>query len=319
MPVNVATHPQLWLGILFLVSGLWTLSLLDTAGKLLGMAGYHVVMIAWMRYSINTLFMTVTLMPLYKRRTGRSILHVKRPRLQFIRAVALLLSTLMFFSVLKIVPLAEGTAMNFCAPLIVLAVSPWLLGETTYISRWIAVAVGFAGMLIVIRPGGDIPLHGVVMGVLSALTYAAVSILNRKANQADDPMVTLFYGGLTGMILSSLAVPFFWSPHTPDATEWMILASTGITSTIGHFFLNSAYRHAEASVLTPFAYTQIISATTMGWLVFGQFPDSVTILGIAVICASGMGIAWVEHRRAHPLPKPAPVSLSAKPADQPQS
>jgi len=303
MPANIATHPQLWLGIFFLISGLWTLSLLDTAGKLLGMAGYHVVMIAWMRYTINTIFMAATLMPLYKRRHGRSILHSNNPRLQFIRAVALLLSTLMFFSVLKIVPLAEGTAMNFCAPLIVLAVSPWLLGETTYISRWIAVGVGFTGMLIVIRPGGDIPAHGVVLGLLSAATYAAVSILNRKANRADDPMVTLFYGGLIGMVLSTLMVPFFWSPHTPDTTEWLILASTGITSTIGHLFMNTAYKHAEASVLTPFAYTQIISATTMGWLVFGQFPDAVTILGVAIICASGMGIAWVEHRRAHPLRK----------------
>ncbi|RFB72972.1 MULTISPECIES: DMT family transporter [unclassified Herbaspirillum] len=301
MPANIASHPRLWLGIIFLISALWTLSLLDTAGKLLGMAGYHVVMIAWMRYSINTVFMAATLMPLYKRRHGRSILHSTRPRLQVLRALALLLSTLIFFSVLKIVPLAEGTAMNFCAPLIVLAVSPWLLGETTYISRWVAVAVGFAGMLIVIRPGGDIPAHGVVLGLLSAATYATVSILNRKANQADDPMVTLFYGGLVGMVISSLMVPFFWSPHTPDATEWMILASTGITSTIGHFFMNSAYRHAEASVLTPFAYSQIISASAMGWLVFNQFPDAVTILGIGIICASGMGIAYVEHRRAHPL------------------
>lgn len=300
MPANIASHPQLWLGIVFLVSGLWTLSLLDTAGKLLGISGYHVVMIAWMRYSINTVFMAATLMPLYKRRHGKSILRTTRPRLQVARALLLLLSTLLFFSLLKIVPLAEATAMNFCAPLIVLAVSPWLLGESTYLSRWIAVAIGFTGMLIVIRPGGDIPAHGVLLGLLSATVYAFVSIFNRKANQADDPMVTLFYGGLVGMVVSTLLVPFFWSPHTPDATEWMILASTGVSSTIGHFLLNSAYRHTEASVLTPFAYSQIISATVLGWLVFNQFPDSVTILGIAIICASGMGIALVEHRRAHP-------------------
>jgi len=139
--------------------------------------------------------------------------------------------------VIKIVPLAEGTAMNFCAPLIVLAVSPWLLGETTYASRWVAVAVGFIGMLIVIRPGGDIPPHGVVLGLMSATVFAFVSILNRKANQADDPLVTLFYGGLIGMILSTLLLPFFWSPHMPDTFEWLIMASTGVTSTIGHFLL----------------------------------------------------------------------------------
>jgi drug/metabolite transporter (DMT)-like permease len=250
-----------------------------------------------MRYGINTLFMAVTLAPWYWRRTGQSILKTANPRLQIGRAALLLLSTLIFFSVLKIVPLAESTAMNFCAPLIVLAISPWLLGEKTYASRWCAVAVGFSGMLIVIRPGGDIPLHGVLLGLASAAVYALVSIYNRKANQADNPMVTLFYGGLVGSVVSSALVPFFWSRHSPDLREWLILASTGVSSTVGHFFINSAYRHAEASALTPFVYAQIISATLMGWLVFREFPDFLTIVGILIICASGMGIAFIEHGR----------------------
>ncbi|OWY30734.1 DMT family transporter [Herbaspirillum robiniae] len=304
---TIAPTPKLWLGIIFLVTGLWTLSLLDSAGKLLAISGYHVVMIAWMRYTINVLFMAATLVPLYQRRTGRSIFRSNRLKLQLGRGALLLGSTLIFFSVLRIVPLAEGTAMNFCAPLIVLAVSPWLLGERSYVSRWIAVLVGFSGMLIVIRPGGDIPPHGVALGLLSAFTMAMMSILNRKANQADDPMVTLFYGALVGSALSTLAVPFFWSVHSPDLVEWAILISTGITGTIGHFLQNSAYRHAEASVLTPFFYAQIISASGMGWLVFGQFPDGLTVLGIAIICASGVGIALIERRRHHRLPAADPM------------
>ncbi|AON54567.1 DMT family transporter [Herbaspirillum seropedicae] len=295
------------LGILFLISGLWTLSLLDTAGKLLALAGYHVVMIAWMRYTINLFFMAATLAPLYRRRHGRSILQSNRLGLQLGRGALLLGSTLIFFSVLKIVPLAEGTAMNFCAPLIVLAISPWLLGERSYLSRWIAVLVGFTGMLIVIRPSGDIPPYGVALGLISALTQALLSILNRKASQADNPMVTLFYGALVGSVVSTLLVPFFWTSHTPTMVELAILVSTGITSTIGHFLQNSAYRHAEASVLTPFFYAQIISACGMGWLVFGQFPDRITVLGIAIICASGIGIAYIEHKRAHPLPPADPM------------
>nr|WP_247869738.1 DMT family transporter [Herbaspirillum sp. ST 5-3] len=276
------------------------MSLLDTAGKLLVQAGYHVVMISWMRYTINTLFMAVTLAPYYHKRYGKSILHARQPGLQIFRAALLLLSTIVFFSVLKIVPLAEGTAMNFCAPLIVLATSPWLLKEKAYPSRWVAVAIGFCGMLIVIRPGGSIVPAGVMLGIASALVFALVVVLTRKINQSDHPMVTLFYGGVVGMALSSLIVPFFWSSHMPSPREWLILASTGVTSTIGHFFVNSAYKHAEASLLAPFAYLQIISATTMGWLVFNQLPDSLTALGIAVICASGMGIGYIEHRRTHP-------------------
>jgi drug/metabolite transporter (DMT)-like permease len=292
----------LWLGIACLVLGQWTLSLLDTAGKTLALAGYHVVMIAWMRYTTNTAFMAVTLVPLYRRRTGKSILQSAHVHLQIVRAMLMLVSTLAFFSVLKIVPLAEGTAMNFCAPLIVLAASPWLLREKTYASRWIAVAVGFAGMLIVVRPGGAIVPLGVALGILSAVTFAAVAMLTRKTNQADDPMVTLFYSGLGGMLASSVIVPFFWSAEVPSSREWLILASTGVTSTVGHFFVNNAYKHAEASQLTPFVYLQIISASAMGWLVFNQLPDSLTALGIAIICASGAGIAYIEHHRHRSQP-----------------
>lgn len=295
-----AVRSRLWLGVGCLIAGQWTLSLLDTAAKLLALAGYHVMMIAWMRYTINAAFMAVTLAPYYRRRTGKSILSCNNPRLQILRAGVLLLSTLVFFSVLKIVPLAESTAMNFCAPLIVLAASPWLLGEKTYIARWIAAAIGFIGMLIVIRPGGAIAPLGVALGLLSALVFAALSILNRKTNQGDDPMVTLFYGGLVGMIGSSLLVPFFWSAHAPSAREWLILASTGVSSTLGHYLLNTAYKHAEASILTPFFYVQIVSAATMGWLVFGQLPDGLTVIGIAIICSSGLGIAYVEQRRRRP-------------------
>jgi drug/metabolite transporter (DMT)-like permease len=288
---------KLWLGIACLVLGQWTLSLLDTAGKLLAQSGYHVVMIAWMRYSLNTILMAAVLAPHFFRKHGRSILHTRRLGLQLLRASLLLLSTVVFFSVLKIVPLSEGTAMNFCAPLFVLAISPWLLKEKSYASRWVAVGIGFAGMLIVMRPGGSIVPAGVMLGILSALIFAAVVVLTRKSNQYDHPMVTLFYGGLVGMIISSAIVSFFWTPHMPTAREWLILASTGITSTIGHLLVNSAYKHAEASLLAPYAYLQIISATTMGWLVFGQLPDGLTAIGIAIICAGGVGIAYVEHRR----------------------
>lgn len=294
-----ASVPSLWLGIACLILGQWTLSLLDTAGKLLAQGGYHVVMIAWMRYTINTAFMALTLAPLYRRRTGMSILRSQHPGLQMFRALLLLLSTVVFFSVLKIVPLAEGTAMNFCAPLIVLAVSPWLLKEKSYPSRWFAVALGFIGMLVVMRPGGAISPTGVMLGAASACVFAVVSMLNRKMNQFDPPVVTLFYGGLVGMLASTCLVPFFWSTHAPTLREGLILASTGITSTLGHYLVNTAYRHAEASLLTPFFYLQVISATTMGWLVFGQLPDMLTAAGIGIICASGMGAAYVEHRRSH--------------------
>lgn len=298
-PLNITPQPRTWLGILLLVSAVSTLSVLDSVNKVLAVAGYHVVMITWIRYTGNAVVMAMTMVPVYQKRTGNSILKTNNLRLQLLRGGVLLMSTLIFFSMLRIMPIAEATSLNFCAPLIVLAVSPWLLKEPSRLSRWIAVVVGFIGMMIVVRPGGDIPLPGVILGMFSACTFAAFAILNRKLAKVDDPTVTLFYGAIVGTIVSSCVVPFFWATHSPSLIEWCLIISMGFTSTLGHFFMNCAYKNAEASMLMPFTYMQIIAAATLGWLLFGQFPDGFTLLGILIICASGAGIACFEYFRAH--------------------
>jgi drug/metabolite transporter (DMT)-like permease len=293
------SEPRTWLGIILIIAAVSTLSMLDSVNKILAIAGYHVVMIAWIRYSGNALLMAFTMVPMYQRRTGKSIFRTRNIKLQFMRGCILLLSTLIFFSMLRIMPIAEATSLNFCAPLIVLAVSPWVLKEPSRISRWIAVIVGFIGMLIVVRPGGDIPPLGVLLGACSACAFATFSILNKKLAKVDDPVVTLFYGAVIGMVLSSIAVPFFWSVHSPSMLEWLLIISMGVTSTLGHFLMNCAYKNAEASMLMPFTYMQIIAAATLGWLLFDQFPDGFTLLGILIICSSGAGIACFEYYLTH--------------------
>jgi drug/metabolite transporter (DMT)-like permease len=294
------THePKTLLGVILLVLGVSVLSMLDSVNKLLAIAGYHVVMIAWVRYTGNALLMSLTMVPLYQKRTGTSIFKTNNLRLQIFRGIMLLLSTLIFFSMLRIMPIAEATSLNFCAPLIVLAVSPWVLNEPSRISRWIAVIVGFIGMLIVVRPGGDIPPMGILLGACSACTFATFSILNKKLAKVDDPVVTLFYGAVAGTLISSIAVPFFWVTQTPSSLELLMIFSMGVTSTLGHFFMNCAYKNAEASMLMPFTYMQIIAAATLGWLLFNQFPDGFTLLGILIICSSGAGIACYEYYLSH--------------------
>lgn len=296
---GIAHEPKTLLGILLLVLGVSVLSVLDSVNKLLAIAGYHVVMIAWVRYTGNAVLMSLTMVPLYQKRTGTSIFKTNNLRLQIFRGIMLLLSTLIFFSMLRIMPIAEATSLNFCAPLIVLAVSPWVLNEPSRISRWIAVIVGFIGMLIVVRPGGDIPPMGILLGACSACTFATFSILNKKLAKVDDPVVTLFYGALAGTLISSVAVPFFWVTQTPSSLELLMIFSMGVTSTLGHFFMNCAYKNAEASMLMPFTYMQIIAAATLGWLLFNQFPDGFTLLGILIICSSGTGIACYEYYLSH--------------------
>lgn len=297
--IGIAAEPKTWLGILLLIAAVSTLSMLDSVNKMLAIAGYHVVMIAWIRYSGNAIVMAFTMVPMYQRRTGQSIFKTGHLKLQLARGAILLLSTLIFFSMLRIMPIAEATSLNFCAPLIVLAVSPWVLNEPSRISRWIAVAVGFIGMLIVVRPGGDIPPIGVLLGACSATTFATFSILNKKLAKVEDPTVTLFYGAVFGAVVTSFAVPFFWSVHSPALLEWFLILSMGFTSTIGHFMMNCAYKNAEASMLMPFTYMQIIAAATSGWLLFDQFPDGFTLLGILIICSSGAGIACYEYYLTH--------------------
>jgi drug/metabolite transporter (DMT)-like permease len=290
------TELSAWFGIICLVCGLSTLSVSDSINKLLSSLGYHVVMIAWLRFTGNAVFMLFTMVPLYQRRTGRSILKTNNLRLQIARGCVLLLSSLIFFSMLRFMPIAEATALNFCAPLIVLAVSPWLLKEALSLPRWIAVIIGFVGMLIVVRPGGDIPPLGIILGICSAFSFSAFSLISKRLARDDDPTVTLFYGAIVGTVITSIAVPFFWSIHHPTTLEWVLILTIGIFGTFGHFLLNYAYKHADASMLMPFTYMQIIAAATLGWLLFDQFPDGLTLVGILIICSSGAGIAYYEYR-----------------------
>lgn len=269
------------------------LSALDASGKLLVMAGVPVLMVSWFRYAVHTALMTAVVLP----RRGAAIFRTQSLSRQLQRGALMILTTVLFFSVLKRVPLAEGTSMNFMAPLIVLALAPWLLGEPHRVHRWVGVSAGFAGMLVVVRPGGALDAAGVAMGLATAVTFALFQISTRRVAH-DDPLTTNYYGGLFGTVALTLALPLYW--HTPQLTawQWALLASTGLTGFIGHWLQAAAYRHAPATLLAPFSYLQIVAAATLGWLVFGQSPDGVTWIGIALICSAGLGVAlWERARR----------------------
>lgn len=298
IPAPIQPVARTGLAIVLMITGLWVMSFADALAKHLVMSGFAIMVTLWIRYVSSLLCITLVIAPVCYRQYGRNIMATRHPKLQLIRGLFMLLSTLLFYSMVSIMPLAESTSMNFCAPLIVLALSPWLLGEPSRISRWIAVTTGFTGMLIVIRPGGDIPLEGMLLGFGSASVFAMFSIWNRKANKAEDPYIALFYGSLFGTVVTSLALPLFWHEMNPTMLDWCVFAGVGMVATAGHLLMNLANRNtAEASILMPFSYGQIISAVAVGWMMFGQFPDAMTLIGIAIICASGVGIGYVEYQR----------------------
>lgn len=282
---------QLLTGIGLLVLGQWILTLLDATGKTLTQQGLPVVAVAWVRYLGHVVAIFLLLGPTRFRIQARPA----RPALQWIRGGLMLASTLVFFSVLKLMPLAQATALNFCAPLFVVALSPWLLGERpgrlSSIVRWAGVLIGFAGMLVVVRPGGELTPLGVSLGLASAMLFALLQMLTRHIAAHDAPMTTLIQSGITGACLTTLLVPFFWFEAMPQPAQCALLLSAGITGSIGHYFVIRAFQYADASFLSPFLYLQILSATIVGYLAFNQLPDWTTALGIAVICAGGLCVA----------------------------
>ena len=290
------------LGIALHVCGLWILSSLDASGKLLVLAGVPVLMVSWFRYVGHVLLMAVFVLP----RRGRSLLHTHSLPRQLQRGVLMIATTLLFFHVLSLVPLAEGTAMNFMAPLLVIMLAPWLLGERPRWHRWAGVIVGFIGMLVVVRPGGQLSSEGAIWGVVTAATFALFQISTRRV-AADDPLTSNFYGGLLGAIVLTALLPFFWRSLDLSPWQWALLVSTGLTGFVGHWLQITAYSKTSATLLAPFNYLQIVSATTLGWLVFGQLPDATTAAGMALICCAGLGVVLLElwgQRRLRQLQHP---------------
>ncbi len=294
-PPALLTHPLT--AIAFVLASQWCLSTLDASGKWVMQSGLSLAILCFFRYAVHLVVVVSLALP----SRGRRLLHTRHLRGQLLRGVVMLLATLMFFTTLTRLPLAEATSINFLAPLIVLSISPWLLGEPRHLSRWIAAGVAFCGMLIVVRPGSGLDPIGVLFGLGTALCFALQFIATRRV-AGDDPLTTLIWSGLVGTVILTIALPFTLPPtlallDTFSLWQWLVLLSTGLSGALGHLFQIQAFRRAPASLLAPFMYAQIISATTMGWLVWGHFPDDLTWVGIGIICLSGATIAIVEWRR----------------------
>lgn len=284
-------------GVLFLIASTWALSTLDTSGKWVMGLGVPLLIMCWFRYVVHLLLVLTLVLP----SKGWQILRSERPYDQLLRGLIMMLATFSFFTALHYLPQAEATAINFLAPLLVLTAAPKLLKEKGYLSRWVAAAVGLIGVLIIIRPGSGLHPLGIVFGLLTACMFATQFIITRRV-AIDNAMTTLIWSGAVGSVCLTLALPFILPSALPmlaklSAFQWLILFSTGFWGALGHLWQIQAYRLAPASLLAPFAYLQIIAASGLGWLVWGQFPDAFSWLGILIICTSGVVIALIEWRR----------------------
>jgi len=251
-------------------------------------ADYHVTQIVWARYVFHLVVVVAVAL------RGRVLHYAKTRRLglQLLRSVLLMAATVIFFAALQFVPLADAVAVNFTAPLFVVAFSIPLLGERVDGRRWLAVAVGFAAVLVIVRPGLGLFHWASLMPVGSACCYALYQIITRRLAALDHPYTTLFYLGAVGAPCFSLAMPFVWT--NPDAADWALLVTIGCIGGLSQYLLIRAFQHAPASTLAPFSYLQIVSATLVGYLLFGDFPDRWTFVGAALLILCGLSLARHE-------------------------
>jgi drug/metabolite transporter (DMT)-like permease len=205
-------------------------------------------------------------------------------------------STIAFTHGLRFLPVADATAINFVSPILIMALSVLILGETVGWRRWSAAAVGFLGVMIVMRPGTGAFQPAAFLPLLAAASWAGAAVVTRKMSGSDHALTTLSYSAVVGFLVLSALLPFDWV--TPGRAEIALGLGIGVLSTVAHWFVILAYRHGDASVLAPFSYTQLIAAGVLGYLVFGALPDGWTILGAGIIAASGLYTAYRARIRA---------------------
>lgn len=250
---------------------------------------YPVMLIVWARFVSHFLI----LLPIVWLRHGPAALWPRQPAPQILRGFMLLLSVGFFFTAVSLIPLADAMALLLTAPILVTALSPFILGEHVGPRRWAAVLAGFAGALILIRPGFGGMDTGSVLALCAGVSHALYNVLTRKISGTAPPLVTLAFTAVVGVVAMSVLVPFRWV--TPEIEHIPLLAGIGVVAACGHFLLIRAFEYAPASVLAPFLYAELIAATAIGYLWFGDFPDFWTWTGVAVIVGSGIYISWRER------------------------
>ena len=284
------------IGIALMLTAMAVLPFLDTIAKYLGQQGVPVMQIVWARL----FFGAVLTLPFALKLVGVKGLVPNMPVVHGVRASFMIAATAFFFWALHFLPIADTLAIFFVQPLIVTLLSPLVLGEQVGLRRWIAVVIGFVGTLIIIRPGFQAVNPGVFLALASGACLAIYLLLTRRIAGSAPAMVTTFYTTLSGAVITTVIVLFVWEP--PTASQWVFFVLLSAIANGGHYLIIRSYDHAEASLLAPLAYTEMVMATFAGWYFFGDFPDVWTFVGVAILIACAIYISWRERvRQVEPI------------------
>ena len=310
----------LLLGIASAMGASCFFSINDSAIKFLS-GGYALHQIVLIRSFIG---MAVMLAVVMASSAGLAAFRTKRLGMHLLRGGFVVTSNFCFFLGLAALPLADAVALFFIAPLLITALSVPMLGEKVGPRRWAAVGVGMLGVVVMLRPGMGIFHPAMLLPLFAALCYAMLHMLTRRMGATESAATLTLYVQMTFIgvcILSGLLFGHgaFYAPddpslafltrawHWPALGDWPILALTGCASAIGALLITHAYRSCEAGLVAPFEYISMPLAIVMGIVVFGEWPDGVAWLGIALICGAGLYVVWRETRARPDVPPLASV------------
>ena len=284
-------EPRPLLGVSLMLSAVFCFALLDATSKHLSQT-FNVPLLVWARYGVHLLLMLV----IFGASHGLRLVATTRPLAQIVRALLLVGVTGFAMAAFRVMPLAETTALLFVTPLIVALLAGPMLGEHVDLRRWLAALAGFAGTLLIASPGGDLSMNGIAFAMLAAICYSFYHIQTRRLAATEQPMTMVFYTALVGTATMSVALPWIWHGPAPNPGQAAMIASLALYGGFGHYLLTHAFRHSSASRLAPFLYAQLIWATLLGGLWHEQWPDPLSIAGMAVIVASGIFSAFAEGK-----------------------
>lgn len=276
-------------GIAFMCAGVLCLTINDAFAKWLG-GFYPVVEVAFLRM----LFALPWIVAAAFLFGGRGALSTRRPLAHFGRGLLATCATLTFFLGLTRLPLAEVTAIAFAAPLFVTLLAMPLLGERPGPARWIATCVGFVGVLLIVRPGSSAFALAALLPLGTALSYGLLMLTARMLGRGETIWATMFYATFVPLVITAAMLPWFW--QTPALEHLPYFIGFGFFGGLAMTLITQGFRIGIASVVAPFDYTGLVWATVFGWLIWGEIPSSLSVLGGVVITVCGVYLAWAQAR-----------------------
>ena len=265
---------------------------------------YPVELVMAIRYLVSLMLILTFLWPAM----GRTLWQTRRTRWVLLRGLILVLASLMIGHALRLMPVGETISILYSFPILVMILSIPLMGEQVSAINWGFAILGFAGVVTVARPGGDLDILGVTFALLTAILAATLHMMTRVLTKTETSHALLFYSILISVPCSGLLALITWEGYFPNMMDLCLIALLGLIINTAHYLFAVAYRYAPASLIAPANWVHVVWAALLSWLFFDHLPDQWTVLGMVVIVVAGLGIVIKTHRENSNHPTGTSVS-----------